>query len=254
MIFILHMISILHISYPCNCDASETWNLNLQDSATASYDSIVDLHDSICYWLVLTIGLVCIMAAIMSYRAISNPNIISMRDMSHGTAIEMIWTILPAIILIAIALPSFRVLYITDEVLSANMTIKAIGHQWYWSYQYDDMLHNIAYDSYMVSSDMLSAGQIRLLEPDAALVLPIGMICRLLATSSDVIHSFAMPSFGLKLDAMPGRLNQSHILAARLGSYYGQCSELCGSYHAFMPIKIDVVSVPMFISWLRSNQ
>jgi len=180
-------------------------------------------------------------------------SLLSMRDVTHGTVIELIWTIIPALVLIAIAIPSFRVLYITDEVLAPNITIKAIAHQWYWSYCYDDLLHNIAYDSYMTSTDMLDQGALRLLDVDNSIVLPIGTIVRVLTTSTDVIHSFAIPSLGIKLDAMPGRLNQTNVLINRTGTYFGQCSELCGTYHAFMPIKLDAVSTEQFVGWLNSN-
>lgn len=147
----------------------------------------------------------------------------------------------------AIAVPSFRVLYLSDEILVPNLTVKSIGHQWYWSYSLDDLVDNLAYDSYMVASDQLETGQLRLLEVDNSLVLPIGTIIRVLTVSTDVIHSFAVPSLGIKVDAIPGRLNQTTVLINRLGSFYGQCSELCGAYHAFMPIRVDGVTTGQFV-------
>ncbi|RYE23189.1 MAG: cytochrome c oxidase subunit II, partial [Sphingobacteriaceae bacterium] len=174
--------------------------------------------------------------------------LLSMRNLSHGTVIELIWTILPAFVLVAIALPSFKALYLADEILSANLTLKVIGHQWYWSYAFDDIAEAISYDSYMLTADSLEPGQLRLLEVDNAVVLPIGTIIRLLGTSTDVIHSFAMPSLGLKVDCMPGRLNQATLLINRTGTFYGQCSELCGAFHSYMPIRMDVVSPKQFVA------
>ena len=238
------LINILH------CDAAEAWATHLQDSASTSYDSIIDLHDAICYWLIMVLGIVLTFTMCLF---IVHYNITSYRDTAHGTILELIWTITPALILIAIAVPSFRVLYLTDELLSANISIKVVGHQWYWSYGVDDVINALAYDAYMVSNDMLDVGQIRLLDVDNALVLPIGTIIRLLCTSTDVIHSWAMPSLGIKVDAMPGRLNQTNIVIDRLGTYYGQCSELCGAYHSFMPIRLDAVSPSQYIGWLNNN-
>lgn len=160
---------------------------------------------------------------------------------------------MPGFVLIAIALPSFRALYMSDEIMSPNITIKAIAHQWYWSYSFDDIVTPIAFDSYMLTNDSLEPGMLRLLDVDNALVLPIGTIIRLLATSTDVIHSFALPSLGVKLDCMPGRLNQATILAHRTGTFFGACSELCGAYHSFMPIRLDVVSTSQYLAWLKSQ-
>jgi len=184
---------------------------------------------------------------------IGKNNLIAMRNLNHGTVIELIWTILPAFILVAIALPSFKALYLADEILAANLTFKVIGHQWYWSYSFDDISNAIAYDSYMVASDSLELGQLRLLDVDNALVLPVGTIIRLLATSTDVIHSFAMPSLGIKIDCIPGRLNQATLLVNRTGTFFGQCSELCGAFHSYMPIRLDVANAKQFVAWLKAN-
>lgn len=233
------------------CDAAQPYDKYLQDSASSNFDSVIDLHDSICYWLILILGLVLTIGFILVYNY-SN-NLISYKDLTHGTVVELIWTILPALILVAIAIPSFRVLYLSDEILVPNLTVKAIGHQWYWSYNLDDLVDNLAYDSYMVADDTLELGQLRSLEVDNSLVLPVGTIVRLLTSSTDVIHAFAVPSLGVKLDAMPGRLNQTTILINRLGSFYGQCSELCGVAHAFMPIRVDGVTVGQFLGWTKSQ-
>lgn len=232
------------------CDAAEAWARNLQDSASANFDSVIDLHDFICYWLIILLTLV---VAFGLSLFINKNNLIAMRNLNHGTVIELIWTILPAFILVAIALPSFKALYLADEILAANLTFKAVGHQWYWSYGFDDISNAIAYDSYMLASDSLEPGQLRLLDVDNALVLPVGTIIRLLATSTDVIHSFAMPSLGVKVDCIPGRLNQATLLINRTGTFYGQCSELCGAFHSFMPIRLDVVNAKQFVAWLKAN-
>lgn len=234
-----------------HADAAQPYDKFLQDSASSNYDSIIDLHDSICYWLILILGLVLTMGFILVYNY--RHNLISYKDTTHGTVIELIWTILPALILVAIAIPSFRVLYLSDEILVPNLTVKAVGHQWYWSYDLDDLMQNLSFESYMVGTDELEKGQLRLLEVDNSLVLPIGTIIRVLTVSTDVIHSFAVPSLGIKVDAMPGRLNQTTVLINRLGSFYGQCSELCGAQHAFMPIRIDGVTTGQFIGWVKAK-
>jgi cytochrome c oxidase subunit 2 len=231
-------------------DAAQPRDLYLQDSASSNYDSIIDLHDDICFWLILISGAVFTMGFILIYNY--RNNIISNKDLTHGTVIEMVWTITPALVLVAVGVPSFRVLYLSDEILSPNLTVKAIGHQWYWSYGLDDLVDNLAFDSYMVANDDLETGQLRLLDVDNSLALPVGTIIRMLTVSTDVIHSFAVPSLGIKVDALPGRLNQTTVLINRLGTFYGQCSELCGAYHAFMPISIDAVTPGQFIAWAKS--
>ena len=170
------------------------------------------------------------------------------------TLIELIWTITPALILIAIAFPSFRLLYLLDEVISPTVTIKVVGHQWYWSYEYSDYINvsgeSIEFDSYMLPDSDLELGQFRLLDVDNKVVIPTDTHIRLIVTGADVIHSFAVPSLGLKIDAVPGRLNQTSMLAERTGVFYGQCSEICGVYHGFMPIAIEAVSVQEYLTWI----
>ncbi|KAF7846546.1 hypothetical protein BT93_L4177 [Corymbia citriodora subsp. variegata] len=176
----------------------------------------------------------------MSFILIYNyhNNLVGYRDITHGTVVEVVWTILPALILVAIAVPSFRALYLADEILSPVVTVKCIGHQWYWSYDYDDLLEPITFESYMTATDMLEKGQLRLLDVDNSIVLPVNTLIRILTS--------------VKLDAMPGRLNQTTVLINRLGTFYGQCSELCGTSHAFMPIRIDAVKPDQFVSWMES--
>jgi cytochrome c oxidase subunit 2 len=175
-------------------------------------------------------------------------------NITHGTTIEIIWTVTPSIILMVIAVPSFALLYSIDEVIDPAITLKVIGHQWYWSYEYSDYSdiegNSISFDSYMTSDDDLESGQIRLLEVDNRVVLPANTHVRALVTATDVLHSWAIPSLGVKMDACPGRLNQVSIFIKRQGTFFGQCSELCGVQHGFMPIVIEAVSVEDYIKWV----
>ena len=165
--------------------------------------------------------------------------------------VETIWTILPAIILITIALPSLRILYIIDEINNPVLTVKTIGHQWYWSYEYTDY-ETLSFDSYIIPTSDLKPGELRLLEVDNRVVLPIEITIRILVTSEDVLHSWAVPSLGLKTDAVPGRLNQITLMSTRPGLFYGQCSEICGSNHSFMPIVLEIVPLKYFEEWSAS--
>jgi len=178
------------------------------------------------------------------------------KNLTHGTVLELIWTITPALILMFVAFPSFRLLYLMDEVISPTLTIKVIGHQWYWSYEYSDFLtdsgESIDFDSYMLPDSDLELGQFRLLDVDNKLVIPVDSNIRLIVTGSDVLHSFAVPSLGLKLDCVPGRLNQVSFIAERSGTFYGQCSEICGVWHGFMPIVVEAVSANDFLVWIDS--
>lgn len=186
---------------------------------------------------------------------------ISHKFLTHGTTLEIIWTITPAIILVLIAGPSFKLIYLMDEVIDPAVTLKVIGHQWYWSYEYSDYADqngtSIEFDSYMVPTDALEQGQFRLLEVDQKVQVPVNTHVRVIITGADVIHSWCVPSLGVKLDAIPGRLNQTGFLASREGIYYGQCSEICGANHSFMPIVVEAVSLDsycMFVDgWLQNS-
>lgn len=171
------------------------------------------------------------------------------KNILEGQIIELIWTITPAIILILIALPSLRILYLIEEINNPMISIKAIGHQWYWSYEYSDF-KKIEFDSYIKTPTELSINEIRLLETDNHIIIPYKSIIRILISSTDVIHSWTIPSVGLKIDATPGRINQSSIIIIRPGIYYGQCSEICGANHRFIPITLESVSIETFISWI----
>jgi len=177
---------------------------------------------------------------------------------SHSSLLEIVWTIIPALILIAIAVPSFALLYSLDELVDPVLTLKVVGHQWYWSYEYSDYYANVVsgefptiqYDSYMLPLENLIEGRFRLLEVDNRVVLPTHSHIRLLITAADVLHCWAIPSFGVKLDACPGRLSQASLFIKREGMYYGQCSEICGVNHGFMPIVVEAVSTDEFANWL----
>jgi cytochrome c oxidase subunit 2 len=186
------------------------------------------------YLVIILFGVAWMLSSIVVNFG-SEKNKIVYKYHNHGTLIELIWTITPAFVLIAIAFPSFKLLYLMDEVIDPAMTIKALGHQWYWSYEYSDFVNedgeSIEFDSYLVPTDDLEDGQLRLLEVDNRVVVPVGTHVRFIVTGADVIHSFAVPSLGLKIDAIPGRLNQTSVLVEREGVYYGQCSEICGVHH-----------------------
>ena len=235
-------------------DAPQPWQLGFQDSAAPGFTGIVELHNTIFFFLVvICVGVFWVLGSIIYYYN-SNKSPIVHKYLNHGTLIELIWTITPALILIAIAFPSFRLLYLLDEVISPTITIKVVGHQWYWSYEYSDYINesgeSIEFDSYMIPESDLELGQFRLLDVDNKVIVPTDTHVRLIVTGADVIHSFAVTSLGIKIDAVPGRLNQTSILCERTGTFYGQCSEICGVWHGFMPIAIEAVSVQDYLAWV----
>lgn len=216
--------------------------LGFQDAASPVIEELLHFHDHalIIVFLISTIVLYIIVAIVTT--KLTNKNILDSQE------IEIIWTILPAIILILIALPSLRILYLMDEVNSPHLTVKAIGHQWYWSYEYTDY-NELGFDSYMVPTQDLEPGQFRLLETDHRIVVPVESPIRVLVSAEDVLHSWTVPALGVKIDAVPGRLNQTAFLASRPGVYYGQCSEICGANHSFMPIVVEAVPLTYFEGW-----
>jgi len=238
-------------------DAPEPWQLGFQDGASPSFEGITELHDYILFYLIVILQGVGVILSSVVLNWNAQVNKIVHKYHNHGTIIELIWTITPAVILIAIAFPSFKLLYLLDEVVDPTMTVKALGHQWYWSYEYSDYVNDqgesLEFDSYLIPTDELELGQLRLLEVDNRVVVPTNNHIRFIVTGADVIHSFAVPSLGLKVDAVPGRLNQTSVLIEREGVYYGQCSEICGTHHGFMPIAIEAVSLDQFILWLNEQ-
>nr|QNE85507.1 cytochrome c oxidase subunit II [Empis nigripes] len=223
-----------------------TWaNLGLQDSASPLMEQLIFFHDHALLILIMITILVGYLMGMLFFNAYTN------RFLLHGQTIEIIWTILPAIVLLFIALPSLRLLYLLDEINEPVITLKSIGHQWYWSYEYSDFL-NIEFDSYMIPSNEMTSESFRLLDVDNRIVLPMNSQIRILVTAADVIHSWTIPALGVKIDGTPGRLNQTNFLINRPGLFFGQCSEICGANHSFMPIVIESVPVNYFIKWISS--
>nr|WMQ72239.1 cytochrome oxidase subunit II [Tibicina steveni] len=220
-------------------------NINFQDAMSPLMEQLIFFHDhTLVILIVITVVVGYMMTTLFSNNMID-------RLLLEGQLIEFIWTLLPAMTLIFIALPSLRLLYLLDEVNNPLLTIKIIGHQWYWSYEYSDFL-NVEFDSYMKSMIDLNKNEFRLIEVDNRLILPFTTQIRLMITSTDVLHSWAIPSLGIKVDAVPGRLNQASIMINRPGLIYGQCSEICGSNHSFMPIVIESINNKMFLNWLKN--
>nr|BAD02178.1 cytochrome c oxidase subunit II [Eurypharynx pelecanoides] len=216
--------------------------LGFQDSASPLMEELLHFHDHALMIVFLISTLVLYVITAMVTAKVTNMFILDSQE------IEIVWTILPAAILVLIALPSLRLLYLMDEINNPHLTIKAIGHQWYWSYEYTDY-EGLEFDSYMIPSQDLAPGQFRLLEADHRMVIPLDSPVRMLITAEDVLHSWAVPALGLKMDAVPGRLNQMTLTAARPGVYYGQCSEICGANHSFMPIVVEAVPLEQFQNW-----
>nr|YP_010360975.1 cytochrome c oxidase subunit II [Zeugodacus caudatus]UNQ86524.1 cytochrome c oxidase subunit II [Zeugodacus caudatus] len=224
-----------------------TWAaLGLQDSASPLMEQLTFFHDHALMILVMITTLVGYLMFMLFFNTYTNRNLL------HGQTIEMIWTILPAIVLLFIAFPSLRLLYLLDEINEPSVTLKAIGHQWYWSYEYSDFM-NVEFDSYMIPTNELPTDGFRLLDVDNRVILPMNSQIRILVTAADVIHSWTVPSLGVKVDGTPGRLNQTNFLMNRPGLFYGQCSEICGANHSFMPIVIESIPVNHFIKWITSS-
>nr|YP_009422145.1 cytochrome c oxidase subunit II [Cipangopaludina ussuriensis]ASR74854.1 cytochrome c oxidase subunit II [Cipangopaludina ussuriensis] len=218
--------------------------LGFQDAISPMMEELIFFHDHAMMILIMIISFV-------GYAALSlMMNKLNCRSLVEGQEIETIWTLVPMVILIFLALPSLRLLYLLDEIDDCSLSVKSIGHQWYWSYEYSDFL-NVEFDSYMIQTNDLNLGDFRLLEVDHRIILPMEMNVRMLITSGDVIHSWTIPSLGVKVDAIPGRLNQLGFFIKHLGIFYGQCSEICGANHSFMPIVIEVVPLEVFIKWIE---
>nr|YP_009144142.1 cytochrome c oxidase subunit II [Nyctalus noctula]AKG50070.1 cytochrome c oxidase subunit 2 [Nyctalus noctula] len=221
------------------------FQLGFQDATSPIMEELLSFHDHALMIVFLISSLVLYIISLMLTTSLTHTNTMDAQE------VETIWTILPAIILILIALPSLRILYMMDEINNPTVTVKTLGHQWYWSYEYTDY-EDLMFDSYMIPTHELSPGQLRLLEVDNRVVLPAELTVRMLISSEDVLHSWAVPSLGLKTDAIPGRLNQTTLLSTRPGLYYGQCSEICGSNHSFMPIVLEMVPLKCFEKWSSS--
>jgi cytochrome c oxidase subunit 2 len=239
-------------------DAAESWQLGLQDPASPAVEGMIFFHNYLCFFL-LIIG---VFVFWMLYKVVLDLDssyfdgyLKEPQRFTHSTLLEIVWTIIPAIILVLIAVPSFALLYSLDEILDPQITLKIVGHQWYWSYEYSDYLtsasdEGFGFDSYLLGVDDLTPGAFRLLEVDNRVVLPVNTHIRLLVSAADVLHSWSVPSFGIKVDACPGRLSQASLFLKREGVFYGQCSEICGINHGFMPIVVKSVSISEYLAWL----
>nr|YP_009647027.1 cytochrome c oxidase subunit 2 [Chloropicon roscoffensis]QBX98662.1 cytochrome c oxidase subunit 2 [Chloropicon roscoffensis] len=238
------------------CDAAEPWQLGFQDPATPVMEGLIELHHDLMFFLAFILVFVMWILGRTLYHFNASKNPIP-HKITHGTLIEIVWTVTPSLILILIALPSFALLYSMEEIVDPAVTLKAVGHQWYWVYEYSD--YNVSdeealtFESYMVAEDDLEPGQLRLLEVDNRVVLPVQTHIRVVITAADVLHSWAVPSLGVKCDAIPGRLNQVSLFIKREGVFYGQCSELCGVNHGFMPIVVESVPVDDYIQWVTNK-
>nr|YP_010892947.1 cytochrome c oxidase subunit II [Lampris incognitus]WJQ22782.1 cytochrome c oxidase subunit II [Lampris incognitus]WNH36951.1 cytochrome c oxidase subunit II [Lampris incognitus] len=216
--------------------------LGFQDAASPVMEELLHFHDHalMIVFLISTLVLYIILTTVST--KLTDKYILDSQE------IEIIWTILPAVILILIALPSLRILYLMDEINDPHLTIKTLGHQWYWSYEYTDY-EDLGFDSYMIPTQDLTPGQFRLLEADHRMVVPVESPIRMLVSAEDVLHAWAVPALGIKMDAVPGRLNQTAFIASHPGVFYGQCSEICGANHSFMPIVVEAVPLTHFETW-----
>jgi len=224
------------------------WQLGFQEAASQSMREITQFHDGLLLPIIISISVFVLFLMIyvcIRFRASKNPN---PSKTTHNVTVEVLWTLIPCLILIVMAVPSFKILYKQDTIPKADLTVKAIGYQWYWGYEYPD--ENIIFDSYMIEDKDLKENQPRLLAVDNEVVVPVNKVVKVLITANDVIHAWALPSFGVKRDAVPGRINETWFKAEKVGTYYGQCSELCGIKHAFMPITVKVVSEEDYQEWL----
>jgi cytochrome c oxidase subunit 2 len=224
------------------------YQLGFQPAATSLMKDLAWLHDYILLPVIIAISvfvLFLLIYIVIKFRESKNPQ---PSKTTHNTLLEVVWTVIPCLILVVIAVPSFKLLYKQEVIPKADVTIKAIGYQWYWGYEYPD--EKIAFESVMIESKNLKPGQLRLLSTDTKIVIPVNKVVKVLITSNDVNHAWTVPAFGVKKDAIPGKVNQIWFNVEKEGVYYGQCSELCGIKHAFMPIEVHVVSDEKYAAWL----
>ncbi len=226
--------------------------ITMQAAATPVMEDLIAFHNLLLIIITIIVAFVSVLLLIVIVRFNRKANPTPSKT-THHTGLEVAWTILPVMILVVIAIPSFRLLYKEVVIPKAELTVKATGYQWYWGYEYPDN-GDLQFDSNIIADADLKPGQPRLLAADNALVVPVDTTVRVIVTGADVIHSFAVPSFGVKIDAIPGRLNETWFRATKTGMFYGQCSELCGQSHAFMPIDIKVVSKEEFAAWLEQQK
>ncbi len=237
-----------------NLDSPIPWAITFQDPASLRTSEAFYFHDFFIFFLLVILVIVfwvLLVTVIAAYR-----NTMSIVSLRHHTSLEIVWTLIPSMVVLLVAVPSFRLLYLCDEILDPSVTLKVIGSQWYWSYEITPFMDNVneiwaaSFDSFISPDDVLSEGELRLLSVDSSLVLPYDTNIRVVVTASDVLHSWAVPSFGLKLDCIPGRLNSTFLNIDRIGTFFGQCSELCGTFHGFMPITVNSVTTEDFLAYM----
>ncbi|OED36994.1 cytochrome c oxidase subunit II [PVC group bacterium (ex Bugula neritina AB1)] len=240
----------------CFCDSADAWQFGIQDPATPIAVGILKFHNDLIFIFIFIVVFVTwlifrILVLFNQSKTVKSVPIV------HGTSIEIIWTLIPIVILLFIAIPSFSLLYAVDESVNPAITLKVIGNQWFWSYEYSDYFaandDSLSFDSYLLSDEDLEVGFLRILEVDNRIILPESTHVRLIVTSSDVLHCWTVPSFGVKIDACPGRLNEVSVFVERVGVFYGQCSELCGVNHGIMPIVVEVLSVEDYLLWISES-
>lgn len=246
---IIYLISLF--SQPASADMPHPWQIGFQPAASPIMEGITEMHHMLLIIITCIAVFVTGLLAFVLYRFRASRNPVP-SNTSHHTLLEVAWTLLPVLILVVIGIPSLKLMFFANKIEHADLTVKAIGHQWYWTYEYPE--EKIHFDSLMIEDKDLKPGQLRLLEVDNAIMVPAGKTVRMIVTSEDVLHSFAVPSLGIKKDAVPGRLNETWFRIEKEGTYYGQCSELCGVKHGFMPIAVKVVSQQQYDEWLQSKK
>ena len=238
-------------------DMAEPWQRHFQDAATDIMFKIRVLRDEVMFYIVLILSMISWILLKIYLNFSTSSTLISHKFMLRGSLLETVWTIIPIFILFLIAFPSFKLLYLTDQIFHPQITLKILGRQWLWSYEYSDYNQNsnegLSFDSYMVAHEDLKVGDFRLMEVDNKIVLPVGTRVRVIISSGDVIHCWTIPALGVKVDAVPGRLNQSSFALNREGLFFGSCSEICGSERGFMPINLQGVSLNSYISWVNAQ-
>ncbi len=256
--FGLSLLSLLTILVPLTAHAAESapglprpWQMGMQETVTRFGQSMYSFHNNVLLLITGVCIFVAILLLIVMFRFNEKRNPTPSRT-THHTGLEIIWTIVPVLILVAVSVPSFRLLRDQLTIPKADIVVKATGYSWYWGYEYPADQGGFQFNSTLVPEEELKPGQLRLLSVDNEMVVPVNKVIKLQTTSADVIHSWAVPAFGLKIDAIPGRLNEMWFKAEREGVYHGQCSELCGNGHAYMPIVVRVVSEEAYIAWRDS--
>ena len=246
------MLAALFIPGAALADQPRLWETGFQAAATPLMERIESFHNLLLVIITCIVLFVMALLIYVMFRFNEKANPTPSKT-THNTMIEVLWTVIPVVILVVIAIPSFKLLYYSDVLPKADMTIKATGNQWYWTYEYPDN-GKFSFDSNLVQTADLKPGQPRLLTVDNVIVVPVNTTVRVLVTASDVLHSWAVPSFGVKIDAVPGRINHAWFRVEHVGTYYGQCSELCGTNHGFMPIEVKAVTKEQFKEWVAKAQ